>query len=152
MPAASLALLAGVIVAVVQIAEWIALPRAPTQFGSMLTLVGVGILLPVTAALGVLVVRRQASNAIGWLLCAAVALVLIGSTAGGYAYSSIAFHGRSLPAYEVAGWIYSWWFVPYLGSMLLFVPLLFPTGRLLSARWRPVAWIGAIAMLAERWL
>jgi len=148
MPAASLALLAGVIVAVVQIAEWIALPRAPTQFGSMLTLVGVGILLPVTAALGVLVVRRQASNAIGWLLCAAVALVLIGSTAGGYAYSSIAFHGRSLPAYEVAGWIYSWWFVPYLGSMLLFVPLLFPTGQLLSARWRPVAWVGAIAILA----
>ena len=38
MPAASLALLAGVIVAVVQIAEWIALPWAPTNFGSILTL------------------------------------------------------------------------------------------------------------------
>jgi hypothetical protein len=39
----------------------------------------------------------------------------------------------------VTGWISS------LGwaLMLTFVPLLFPTGRLLSARWRPVAYSAA---------
>ena len=31
--------------------------------------------------------------------------------------------------------------------MLLFVPLLYPTGRLPSPRWRPVAWLGALVLL-----
>jgi hypothetical protein len=34
-----------------------------------------------------------------------------------------------------------------LAVLLQFVPLLYPTGRLPSPRWRPVAWLGALALL-----
>ena len=49
----------------------------------------------------------------------------------------------SLPAAVLAAWYASWsWFV-VLPLALVFTPLLFPTGRLLSPRWRPVAWLAA---------
>jgi hypothetical protein len=44
----------------------------------------------------------------------------------------------------VAIW-YSWWWLPMFALILVFTPLLFPTGRLLSARWRPVAVAAAVA-------
>jgi hypothetical protein len=41
---------------------------------------------------------------------------------------------------EAAAWIYSWVWVPALG-VIVFLPLLFPNGRLPSPRWRPFAWL-----------
>ena len=39
----------------------------------------------------------------------------------------------------LAAWYSSWWWYPTLVLVLVFTPLVFPTGRLLSTRWRPVA-------------
>jgi hypothetical protein len=49
----------------------------------------------------------------------------------------------SLPAAKVAAWIYSWVWVPALG-FIVFLPLLFPSGRLPSPRWRPFAWFSVL--------
>jgi len=49
----------------------------------------------------------------------------------------------SLPAAEAAAWIYSWVWVPALG-IIVFLPLLFPTGRLPSPGWRPFAWLSVL--------
>jgi hypothetical protein len=49
----------------------------------------------------------------------------------------------SLPAAEAAAWIYSWVWVPALG-FIVFLPLLFPNGRLPSPRWRPFAWLSVL--------
>ena len=41
----------------------------------------------------------------------------------------------------------SWWF-PMLALVFVATPMLFPTGRLPSARWRPVAAVAAVAAVA----
>jgi hypothetical protein len=58
-----------------------------------------------------------------------------------YAYVT---HPGSLPGAILAAWDH-WWWDPMLGLILVFTPLLFPTGRLLSARWRLVAVAAAVA-------
>jgi len=86
------------------------------------------------AYLGWLIVRRT-TNAIGWLLLAegvANSLMLVTSL---YAVIAAA-HG--LPAYTAVGALSELLFVPLVMG-LAFVLLLFPTGRLPSKPWRPVA-------------
>src|SRR5207249_4520498 len=46
----------------------------------------------------------------------------------------------SLPAERYAAWISTWVWIPSIGAIPLLL-LLFPTGRLLSPRWRPVLWL-----------
>jgi hypothetical protein len=50
----------------------------------------------------------------------------------------------SLPGAGLAAPIAHWYWFPLLGLILVFTPLLFPTGRLLSARWRPFAVAAAV--------
>ena len=79
--------------------------------------------------------RGSSKNPIGWLFCASGPLFGIINLAAQYAiYALIAAPG-SLPAGNAAAWITSW--LPYLGlGLFVFIFLLFPNGRLLSARWR----------------
>src|SRR5215204_52194 len=49
-----------------------------------------------------------------------------------------------LPGARSALWITYWLYIPAV-SLISFVFLLFPDGRLPSPRWRPVAWLVAIA-------
>jgi hypothetical protein len=53
---------------------------------------------------------------------------------------------EALPAAEVAAWIYSWAWVPGLG-FIVFLPLLFPSGRLPSPGWRPFAWFSVLLVV-----
>jgi signal transduction histidine kinase len=93
----------------------------------------------VAIGLGILLAIRRPRNPIGWLFLAAG--FALGVTAFGTAY---ALHGivadpGSLPATRAAAWIANCLGLVALG-VLCFLFLLFPTGRLLSARWRPAAW------------
>jgi hypothetical protein len=94
------------------------------------------------AAAGALVASREPANAIGWLMLAiAVGFGLSNLT---YAYA----RDPDPPGVVAVAWFASWsFYVPiYLATMLL--PLLFPTGRLLSPRWRlaPAVMIAALAL------
>jgi signal transduction histidine kinase len=91
------------------------------------------------ATVGGLVAWRQPRNAIGWMLlivsiCAAILFV-------SSQYATLAAQRpASLPGARWAAWISNWvWIVP-ISFPLSFLLLLFPDGRLPSARWRPFAW------------
>ena len=98
---------------------------------------GLIVIIMVTAAVGLVVVRHQPRNPIGWLLAGTAIFMLANIAAGSYAqlvydqgYHALSFAG--LPAL-----ILSQLFNVSLTGFPLVI-LLFPDGRLPSRRWRPV--------------
>lgn len=98
------------------------------------------------ATLGALIVSRAKERRIGWLYCAIGLTVLVDSFSGNYAIVALVLAPNSLPAGLAFGWIQTWSWIPAVGLLVIFLPLLYPTGRLLSHRWRPVA-ICAIGLI-----
>jgi len=95
----------------------------------------------------VIVPRLPQENPIGWLFCAIGLLWAVLHFIGEYAIYTLLGEPGSLPAGELASWVYSWLWVPGLG-LLMFICLLFPNWRLPSARWRWFARLSALATLA----
>jgi hypothetical protein len=93
--------------------------------------------------IGALIIRRHPSHPIGWILCAA-ALAFGGSYfCEAYMTNALARNGSGLPPVQPVAWVgLSLW---VLGLTLsgIFLPVLFPNGRLPSPRWRPIVWLGA---------
>jgi hypothetical protein len=94
----------------------------------------------------VIVPRMPAENPIGWLFCAIGLLWAVLHFIGEYAIHTLLAAPGSLPAGELASWVYSWLWVPGLG-LLGFLCLLFPNWRLPSARWRLFARLSALLTL-----
>jgi hypothetical protein len=117
------------------------LPEAPL-YEYWLT---IALISPTFATLGALIVSRRPGNVIGWIF-------LVPGVGGGIQmfsgqYAAVALLSEALPGGAVAAWLSTLAQHVHVSS-LLFLILLFPTGRLLSPRWRPVAWIaGAILVV-----
>jgi len=94
---------------------------------------------------GALVVAHRPTNAIGWLFSAIALLAVTGQMASEYATYAYATRPGSRPSATLAAWYGSWPWWLVLTLTLVFTPLLFPTGRLLSPHWRPVAWLAGVA-------
>ena len=98
------------------------------------------------STVGALVASRLPESPIGWLFCAiGLCFGFVHFSAEYAAYALLAPSG-SLPAGEVFAWLTSWVWVGGLG-LIVFLDLLFPNGRLPSARWRWFARFTAIALL-----
>jgi hypothetical protein len=93
---------------------------------------------------GAVIVAHRPGNLIGWIFVAIGLLAGTGLLALEYAIYAYITRPGSLPGAALTTW-YSWWWEPMLILILVFTPLLFPTGRLLSPRWRPVAVLAAVA-------
>jgi MFS family permease len=111
----------------------------PASFG--LFVLGFGAFMVV----GALVVAHRPRNPIGWMFSAIALLAFTGGVAGEYATYGLVTRPGSLPGATLAAWYASWPWYLTLALALVFTPLLFPTGRLLSPRWRPVAWLAGVA-------
>jgi hypothetical protein len=97
------------------------------------------------ASVGALVATRRPGNAIGWILWAVGVVAgvnLIGQGTGTLVVSAGAWN---LPAIVVIAWFIQWSFNPIFVLGLLFIPLLFPEGRLPSHRWRSAVVLFAAA-------
>jgi hypothetical protein len=97
---------------------------------------------------GAVIVARQPRNRIGWLCCAFGLLVGPAAFAQDYAWYTLIHRPGALPGGLAMGWLGSWPWYPAIMLGLIFLPLLFPNGRLASPRWRPVAWAAAVAIVA----
>jgi hypothetical protein len=110
----------------------------PSELGSLwgtAVQITVDFALPI---LGGLIASRRPNNLIGWIVCAAAVANAMDYFADAYATYTLLAEPNSLPGGLVAAWVSNW--VPMLALGLLpFFLLLFPTGRLPSRRWRPVA-------------
>jgi len=89
---------------------------------------------------------RQPRNAVGWILCGiplSLGLLILGS----HVYWSLAFaHPGGSNAADFVAWVSSWIWIGAMVPALTLFPLLFPSGRPLTRRWRPVAWMGIAAI------
>jgi hypothetical protein len=93
---------------------------------------------------GSLLAARLPSHPIGWIMSATALVWALQQCSFGYAAYGLLAHPGSLPAAIPVGMLYvAMTLLLELGIALLF--LLFPAGRLPSARWRPVLWMGLAA-------
>jgi hypothetical protein len=93
---------------------------------------------------GGLIASRRPSNPIGWICLASGAAWFLNFLASAYAVYGLSVRRGSLPGAAIAGALALW--VPAVGLLGTYLFLLFPDGRLLSRRWRTVAWAAAIAI------
>jgi signal transduction histidine kinase len=98
------------------------------------------------ATVGALVASRQPRNAIGWIFLGTGLLWASSGLAAGLA-TWAGPERIDLTWVRVMDWLGAWLFVPGIYSPAAFLLLLFPDGRLPSRRWRPVAWVGGLAVL-----
>jgi len=90
---------------------------------------------------GCLLVVRRPDNRIGWIFTAVGLLTTAAILAEGYVVYAYVTHPGPLPGRVVAAWVYTWIWNPVIMLTVVFPLLLFPTGRSLSPRWRPVTWL-----------
>ena len=93
------------------------------------------------ATVGALIAARRPENRIGWIFCFVGAMWAIGTFGDAYAEHA-SFPGAEYGTQPSGGWVFA------VGPAATFLPLLFPNGRLLSARWRPVAWLAGVSIAA----
>jgi hypothetical protein len=94
---------------------------------------------------GTIIVAHRPGNAVGWIFSAIGLLTATGWLATAYAARANPGRPDAPPGAVLAAWYTSWYWYPTIALVLVFPLLLFPTGRLPSARWRPVAAAAAAA-------
>lgn len=101
------------------------------------------------SVVGALVASRHPRNPIGWMFCATGFLTALNMLSAGYdVYDRLAMPNGTLPGAVLARWLNLWAWLPNTLLPFTFLLLLFPTGRLLSTRWRSVAWAAGLGTAA----
>jgi hypothetical protein len=98
------------------------------------------------AAVGSLLVAKRPDNPIGWIMSANALIVGIFPACESYAAYVMSTSGQPDVLAVVGVWANSWYWYLLLALTFIYLPLLFPDGRLLSRRWLPVAVVPAIGV------
>jgi hypothetical protein len=98
-----------------------------------------GVLSLAYPAVGALIASRLPTNPIGWIFCGLGLLYVTQRFATAYADHAL-LETLALPWGEFAAWLSTWIGFAY-PTLVVFLMLLFPGGRLPSRRWRIVVWV-----------
>ena len=94
--------------------------------------------------------RLPPKNPIGWIFCCIGVIAGMRLFVSEYAIVTFLAEPRSVPALLPGGgflaWISSWLWVSHIGLFVV-LALLFPDGRLPSARWRPFGWLVGVVIV-----
>jgi hypothetical protein len=96
------------------------------------------------ATVGALVSTRRPRNPIGWLFLGAGLSYVIGGLS-----VTESEHGSPGAWHDLAAWLGGWVWIAGVAPVGTFGLLLFPTGRLPSRAWRPVAWLAGAGLTLE---
>ena len=98
------------------------------------------------AAAGVLIAARHPRNAIGWIFLGAGVAAGLGAVVGAYAEYWVESGAGPEALGKAAAWYGDVSWIPFIVVPSTFLLLLFPDGRLLSPRWRPLAWCAGLGI------
>lgn len=107
--------------------------RHPAQ--DVLLLVGFGTF----AVVGALLVAKRPGNPVGWIMAAVALMVGLFPAGDTYAAYVMTTRGRPDALAIIGAWFQSWYWYLLIALVFVYLPLLFPDGRLLSRRWLPAA-------------
>src|ERR687886_206079 len=95
------------------------------------------------SVIGAIIVLRLPSHPIGWICCAIGFVAAVDHFAGEYAVYALLAHPEHLVGGRAMLWLQGWLWMLFIG-LIVFLLLLFPTGRLPSSRWRPFVWASVV--------
>ena len=95
----------------------------------------------VSLGFGVLIADRHPRNPVGWLFIASATFFTLDEPITYYVIYAIHITGRALPGADLMGSVEQSLWVPGVLTVVVLLPLVFPTGRLLSRRWWAVVWL-----------
>ena len=104
---------------------------------------GLALLLAVVsnALVGAVLASHRPRNPVGWFFVFSAASYAVSEATFRYAVYGLVIDPGSLPLARAMAWPATWLWAPGVLLVLVFLPLYFPDGRLLSPRWRPVVWL-----------
>jgi len=92
------------------------------------------------SVIGAIIASRLPNHPIGWICCAIGLISAVDHFGGEYAVYALLAQPHPLPGGKAMLWLQGWFWMLFVG-LIVFLLLLFPTGRLPSSRWRPFAWV-----------
>jgi len=92
---------------------------------------------------GALIVLRHPRNLIGWAFCFGALAIELENAGGGYLEHARASDFGAVRSAAIVGLFADALWIPSLALGIIFTFLLFPDGRPLSSRWRPLVWAAA---------
>jgi two-component system, NarL family, sensor kinase len=98
------------------------------------------------SVIGAIVAARLPRHPIGWICCAIGFLGAVTTFCGEYAAYALLANPEPILGGKVMLWLGLWVWILMFG-FIEFLLFLFPTGRLPSTRWRPLAWLSAALTL-----
>jgi two-component system NarL family sensor kinase len=103
------------------------------------------------SVIGAIIASRLPRHPIGWICCAIGLIAAVDHFGGEYAVYALQARPDALAGGRAMLWLQGWFWMLFIG-LIVFLLLLFPTGRLPSSRWRPFAWVSvAIISVGVIW-
>ena len=99
------------------------------------------------SVIGAIIASRLPNQPIGWICCAIGLIAAVDHFGGEYALYALLALPHSLVGGKAMLWLQGWFWMLLVG-LIVFLLLLFPTGRLPSSRWRPFAWVSVAVISA----